>query len=283
MTQPAPFQTLRFDVVEDAIAVIAFDHGKVNAMTPAMHQELHQALVRFLHDDALKVAVLTSADGKPFSVGEDIKTPRAKQAPQDVVHRHLNPHAGEHRGDPPGRPGWDWDIMMMERYKPIVAAVRGWCLGQAILYLLHHTDIRLASETARFGFPEIGYAMGGVGGWVRLARQIAHVHAMELLLTGDMIDADRAAEINLVNRVVPDDRLTDEALAVARRIARHPALGLRVEMESYYRGQDMTREQAVAFVAHLYRLQRLAAGEDALAEVMDKGRPDRADGGRGPA
>ena len=266
------FETLRFDVTDDAIAVIAFDHGKVNAMTPAMHRELHGALTRFLRDDALKVAVLTSAADKPFSVGEDIKTPRPKEAPGDVVRRHLNPHGGEQRGAPPGRPGWDWDIMMMDRFKPIVAAVRGWCLGQAILYLLHHTDIRLASETARFGFPEIGYAMGGVGGWVRLARQIAHVHALELLLTGDMITAERAAEINLVNRVVSEDRLLDEALAVARRIARHPALGLRVEMESYYRAQDMTRDQAVAFVAHLYRLQRLAAGEDTLAGVLDKDR-----------
>ncbi|MEM7566782.1 MAG: enoyl-CoA hydratase/isomerase family protein [Pseudomonadota bacterium] len=264
--------------LDGEVAVIAFDHGKVNAMTPAMHRELFHVLQHFLSDRRSKIAVLTSAGDKPFSVGEDIKTPRPQEDTRAYVSRHLDPHAGELDGEAPGRPGWDWDILNLQRYKPIVAAVQGWCLGQAILYLLHHTDIRLAADDAKFGFPEVAYEMGGVGGWVRLARQVPHVHAMEMLLTGDMVDADHAARINLVNRVVPQSALREEALTLARRIARHPALGLRTEMESYYRGHDMTREQAVAFGAHLYRLQRVAAGEEALERgFRQRQRPDRDD------
>ncbi|GAW37092.1 carnitinyl-CoA dehydratase [Roseovarius sp. A-2] len=263
------FQTLQYDH-EGEVAVIAFDHGKVNAMDPQMHRELYECLVHFTRDDRVKVGVLTSYGEKPFSVGEDIKTPRAKEDPCDYVWRHLNPHAGEMRGEPPGRPGWDWDILTMERTKPIIAAVQGWCLGQGILYMLHMTDIRVAADDAQFGFPEIAYGMGGVGGWMRLARQISHVHAMELVLTGDMINADRAASLNLINHVVPRANLRAEAMRIAGRIARHPALAIRTEMEAFYRGHDMTREQAIAFGAHLYRLQRLAAGEDALGGMLNK-------------
>lgn len=263
------FETLRYDS-DGAVATIAFDHGKVNAMTPLMHKELYHALKQFLNDDGIKVGILTSVEGKPFSVGEDIKTPRPKENPGDYVWRHLNPHAAEAQGADPGRPGWDWDIMQLERYKPLIGAVRGWCLGQGILYLLHHTDIRIASEDAKFGFPEIGYSMGGVAGWIRLGRQIPHVHAMELALTGDLIDAQRAAELNMINRVVPEIDLLPEARRIAERIARHPTLGIRTEMESYYRSHDMTREQAVAFSGHLYRLQRVAAGEDDLGEMLRK-------------
>ncbi|MBV6657494.1 MAG: enoyl-CoA hydratase/isomerase family protein [Devosiaceae bacterium] len=253
-----------------AVATLTLDHGKVNAMTPAMHKALYEALVSFINDDRIKVGVLTSPPGKPFSVGEDIKTPRPAETAEEKVWRHLNPHGAEAAGGEPGRPGWDWDILTLERFKPMIGAVRGWCLGQGILYLLHHTDIRLASPDAKFGFPEIGYAMGGVGGWIRLARQVPHVHALELLLTGDTIDAERAAEINLINRVVPDATLSEEAHQLAERIARHPALGIRVEMESYYRAHDMTREQATAFGAHLYRLQRVAAGEQDLGSFLRK-------------
>lgn len=257
------FETLRYEV-DGAVATIAFDCGKVNAMTTTLHREFFEVLTDFLRNDAIKVGILTSADGKPFSVGEDIKTPRPKEDAATKVARHLNPHGQAELG----RPGWDADVMALERYKPIIGAVRGWCLGQGMLYLMQHTDIRIASETARLGFPEINFGMAGAGGWIRLSRQIAHVHAMELLLTGDKIDAGEAARIGLVNRVVPDAALETAAREMADKIARHPALGIRVEMESYYRAQDMTREQALGYATNLYRLQRVAAGDDDLPSQL---------------
>lgn len=271
MMELPSFSTLQYRH-ENEVAVIEFDHGKVNAMDPSMHKELFECLAHFQRDDRVKVAVLTSAGDKPFSVGEDIKTPRAKEEISDYVWRHLNPHAAELAGADPGRPGYDWDILTMEKTKPIVAAVQGWCLGQGILYLLHITDVRVAADTAQFGFPEIAYGMGGVGGWMRLARQIAQVHALELVLTGDMISAERAKEINLVNHVVPLADMKAKAMDIAEKIARHPALAIRTEMEAFYRGHDMTREQSVAFGAHIYRLQRVAAGEEHLKGVLGKRR-----------
>ena len=269
MTLDPSFNTIRY-TRDSGIATIALDKGKVNAMTPEMHKELYECLQHFQRDDRVKVAILTSADDKPFSVGEDIKTPRPKESSSEYVWRHLNPHSAELEGKNPGRPGYDWDILNVDRTKPIVCAVRSWCLGQGIMYLLHMTDIRVAAENAKFGFPEIAYGMGGVGGWMRLAKQISHVHALELVLTGDIITAERALEINLINYVVPEDLLIDRAREIAQKIAMHPSIAIRTEMEAFYRGHDMTREQSVAFGAHLYRLQRVAAGEENLAEVLTK-------------
>ncbi len=236
-------------------AVFTLDNGKVNALTPPMHKELYRHLQDFLQDRELRVGILTGSEGKCFSAGDDIKTPLPSRTKAQELEAHLNPHGGE--TDTPGRPGWDVDVMMMPRYKPIIAAVRSWCLGQALIYLLLHTDIRIAGESAQFGFPEIAYGMGGAGGTTRLGRQIPHTAAMWLLLTGDFMDAREALRVNLVNRVVPDDQVMTVALETAEKIARHPALAVRIEMEAYYRGIDMARQDAVINSGHLYRLQRL--------------------------
>ena len=237
------------------IATFTFDNGKVNALTPQMHKELYHHLQAFLRDRELRVGILTGAEGKCFSAGDDIKTPMPPRTEAEELEAHLNPHGGE--GDTPGRPGWDVDILMLPRYKPIVGAVRSWCLGQALMYLLLHTDVRIAGESARLGFPEIAYGMGGAGGTTRLGRQIPHTAAMWMLLTGDLVDAQEALRTNLVNRVVPDDQLMAVAIETAEKIARHPPLAVRIEMEAYYRGIDMARQDAVINAGHLYRLQRL--------------------------
>jgi enoyl-CoA hydratase/carnithine racemase len=93
-----------------------------------------------------------------------------------------------------------------------------------------------------------------------------HTAAMWMLLTGEPIDAAEAERAFLVNRVVPPERLMNEARAVAAKICRHPPVAVRVEMEASYRAQDLGRAEAIAFTKHLYRLQRLgiAGGRDAL-------------------
>jgi enoyl-CoA hydratase/carnithine racemase len=151
---------------------------------------------------------------------------------------------------------------MMERYKPIVGAVSGWCLGQGLIYLLSLTDIRIATPTAKFGFPEIAYGMGGAGGSSRLALQLPHTVAMWMLMTGEPLDAEEARSCHLINRVVPQAALMDEALRVARLIARHPPAAVRVEMEAYEKGRELSKADALAFTKHLYRLQRMGLKED---------------------
>ena len=254
---------LRYET-DGAVATFTIENGSVNPTTPAMHKELFLALKEFLADDQIRCGIFTGAGDRAFCAGDDIKTPyRSKLPPNEELADHLWPHRGE--GEEPDTFAWSKDVLMLERYKPIVGAVNGWCLGQGMIYLLSLTDIRLASTTAKFGFPEIAYGMGGAGGTSRLAHQLPHTVAMWMLLTGEPMSADDALAHNLVNRIVEPAVLMDEARAVAAKIARHPPVAIRVEMEAYARGRDLSRADAMAFVRHMYRLQRLGIGEGAVA------------------
>ncbi len=124
----------------EAIAVITLDNGRLNILSRAAHERLHRTLLRFLRDDKLKVAVLTCKTGTSFSAGDDLKE-------IDL------PYGDE--------PDWAELTMTMLRNKPVIAATRGHCIGQGLVYLLLLTDIRFAAPDARFGFPEISKGMGG--------------------------------------------------------------------------------------------------------------------------
>lgn len=249
---------------EGEVAVFTIENGAVNPTTPAMHKELHAALTEFLRDGRIRCGILTGAGERAFSAGDDIRSPRREATPGEALADHLWPHGSE--GDEPHDFAWSRDVLAIERFKPIIGAVNGWCVGMGLIYLLTLTDIRIAASTARFGFPEIAYGMGGAGGSTRLLRMMPQTAAMWMLLTGEAIDAETAERSFLVNRVVPPERLMDEARAVAARICRHPPAAVRVEMEAAYRAQDLGRAEAIAFTKHLYRLQRLglAGGGDAL-------------------
>ena len=175
----------------------------MNPFTASMHRQLYEALLDFEADPSLRVGILTGAGDRAFSAGDDIKTPGLEfDSPLDELLDELVP---SHRvlQSQPERYAWAHDVERMERHKPIIGAVRGWCLGQGLVYLLMLTEIRVASDDAKFGFPEVAYGMGGAGGSTRLGRHIPHVWAMWMLLTGEPIDAAEALRINLVNRVVP--------------------------------------------------------------------------------
>jgi len=237
----------------DGIAVLTLDNPPVNVFTPALHKELYDHLRDFVADPDVRVGILAAAGERAFCAGDDIKSARPERALAETVERHF----AERREDEPLEyPGWEFEILRMQRYKPIVAAVNGACLGQGLIYLLMLTDIRLATPDARFGFPEIAYGMGGAGGATRLGQQIPHTAAMWLALTGEPLDAQDALRVNLINEIVEPSRLRGRAHEVARMIARHPPLAVRVEMEAYYRGLDLSRQDALATAGHLYRLQR---------------------------
>lgn len=254
---------LRYET-DGHVATFTIDNGKVNPTTPLMHKELYRALTEFLRDDRLRVGILTGAGERAFCAGDDIRTPKRDSSTADQLRDHLWPHRGE--GEEPHDFSWSRDVLTLERHKPIIGAVNGWCLGMGFIYLMALTEIRIAASTARFGLPEVAYGMGGAGGTSRLLRQIPPTAAWWMLLTGDPVDAEEARRCFLVNRVVAPERLMEEARGVAARIARHPPEAIRVEMEVSGRAQDMTREQAIAFTKHLYRLQRfgLASGREEL-------------------
>jgi enoyl-CoA hydratase/carnithine racemase len=229
-----------------------------------MHRQMHEALVDFLADPELKVGILTGAGESAFSAGDDITSddPVTGDAVADLLTATSPAHVAA------GSDSFEWasSVLRLERMKPMIGAVRGWCLGRGLEYLLLLTDIRIATPDAKFGLPEIAYGMGGLAGTMQLTRRLPATTAWEMALTGEPIDAFEALRIHLVNRVVPAEELAAEVERVAGLIARHPALAIRVEMEALRRSEGLAADDAYALGMHLYRMQRLALGE---SDVQD--------------
>lgn len=253
------------------VAVFTIDNGDLSLLTPTMHRELYEHLQTFLTDPEVHVGVLTGRPGASFCAGDDIKIELPPRSRQQELEGYLFLHQNE--GSQPHRPGWEVDVLKLERYKPIIAAVDRYCLGQGMIYLLHLSDLRVASERAQFGLPEIGYGMGGAGGITRLGLQIPHLVAMRMLLTGEFMPAAQALQYHLVNEVVPTDALMARTMALAEQVAAQPPVAVRVEMEAYYRSFDLSRHENLRYALNLYRLQRLGyEGYGAGTGFFDKQR-----------
>ncbi len=252
-----------------AVAVVTLANGKVNPITPVMHRELLEALRDVDADPDIRVGILTGAGERAFSAGDDIKheDPGSGSAATDL-HNALGTGPATGAGGTP--PGYDWAdaVIGHRRATPFIGAVRGWCLGRALGYLLALTDIRVCTPDARFGLPEIAYGMGGMGGTFRLNRHLPSVIAHEMALTGEPIDADEALRCHLVNRIVDPGELMPEAYRLAASIARHPALAVRTELETLRRAGSMNPDDAYAYGMSLYRIQRLAIGESDVQDTF---------------
>jgi enoyl-CoA hydratase/carnithine racemase len=246
--------------VEDQVGIITIASGTHNPISPQMHRELYDVLVRFLADENVHCGVLRGNGDIAFSAGDDMRvTVPTRENPCDQLRSELSL---EHRL-PSAAPSWGWafDNVMLERHKPIIGAVRGWCLGGGLGCLLSLSDIRIAGSDAKFGFPEIAYGMGGAGGMLRLLRRIPEVDAMFLVLTGEIIDAQEARRIHLINEVVQPDFVHQRAMTLAKKIASHPPLAVRVEMECSRHAADMSAADARRYGERMYELQRLAIGD----------------------
>lgn len=238
-----------------SVAIITLDHPPVNAFTPDLHRRLFEILQDFVADRTVRVGVWTAVGDRAFCAGDDIKSKRPERSLAEIIELHMTPS----RDDvDPEYPGWEKEVLQLVRYKPIIAAVNGPCLGQGLIYLTLLTDLRLATPSSYFGFPEIAMGMGGAGGMTRLGQQIPHAIAMWMLLTGQPLTAAQALQHGLINEIVETAELLPRALEYAELVCRHPALGVRTEMEAYYRGQDLSRVDAINYSSNLFRLQRAA-------------------------
>lgn len=250
--------TIDYEVSEH-VATITVNNPPLNVFTPTLHHDLFDVLQAFNADPDVRCGILTGEGDRAFSAGDDIKSERPDRTRLELVERHLSPSRAF---DTDEYPGWEHEVMTMPRYKPIIAAVNGYCLGQGFLYLMTLTDIRYATPEAHFGMPEIAYGMGGAGGALSLGKLIPHTAAMELLLLGEKVDAAKAERMFLINAVVAPDKVMATARAAAERIASHPPLGVRIEMESYQRGLDLNRADSLALAGHMYRLARSVQSTD---------------------
>jgi enoyl-CoA hydratase len=230
----------------DGIARITINRpDKLNALNAIVIAELGDAVTRIETDPAVRGAILIGAGAKAFVAGADI----AELTEQGATGGRNRALAGQQV------------FRRLERCgKPVIAAVNGFALGGGC-ELAMACHLRLASEQAKFGQPEVKLGMApGYGGTVRLPRLVGKGRALELLLTGEMIDAQEALRIGLVNRVVSADRLLAEAEAMLKTILSNGPLAIRACLEAVDYGLDMTLDQALLLEAGYFGL--LSATED---------------------
>jgi len=227
--------------IDAPIAMLTLDRPDArNAYSPQMVDELVATLDRIELDDAVRCVVLTGA-GSCFSAGGDLKLMRDRADmfagdPVELRNRYLQGILRVPR--------------RMARFgKPIVAAVNGAAIG-AGLDLACMCDIRIASERAKFGstFVKVGLIPGD-GGAYFLARTIGLPRALELLLTGRVVDAEKALEIGLAHEVVASDDLMDRARAVADEISANAPLAVQLTRQAAYQSYDLGLEQALQLAA----------------------------------
>ncbi len=237
---------------DEELAIVTVDRQeKLNALNAEVVREIGEVFSSLRDDDKVRGVILTGAGQKAFVAGADI----GELATMDPV-----------SGVRVSRDGQEV-FRAIERFpKPVLAAVGGYALGGGCeLALACH--MRIASESARFGLPEVSLGIiPGYGGTIRLARLIGLGRAIELTLTGDMIDAERAHVIGLVSSVVAPDALMDEAKTLIRKVTKNGPIAVQMALESIYRGLDTATAEALDFESSLFGL---LASTDDMREGME--------------
>jgi enoyl-CoA hydratase/carnithine racemase len=250
------------------IAYITLDRpDALNTFDRQMHSELHDAWLAFRDDADLWVAIVTGAGERAFSAGADVRGFGQQPAP------------GESRPMGPARHLWetryDWDLQGgLEMWKPTIAAVNGYCIGEGLTLALA-CDFRIASERAFFQYPEVQIGIPTIAGAIRAPRVAGLGAALELLLVGDRVDAQRAYDMGIVNKVVPHEHLMPEARRWAERLARNAPQAMAATKEVAVRTQAMSFADALRMGE---AMRKIAGGTDDAREGVrafrEKREPD---------
>jgi len=228
------------------VATITYNRpDALNAINADMRRGLNDAFDRFRGEDDAWVAIVTGA-GRAFCAGADM--------------RDGGGSAGEFPGSFWEKPTINSFESGWEIFKPVIAAVNGYCLGYG-LTLVTWCDFVIASDRAEFGFPEVTIGVPTIVGAIRLPQRLNWQYAMEILLTGERIDAARAKEIGLAGWVVPHDDLMNEARAMAARLCKAAPLAARATKEVAMRSQHLPALEAIRFGETMRRVA--GATEDA--------------------
>ena len=230
---------------------------QLNALNDALMNELGEALATFDADEAIGAMVITGSD-KAFAAGADIGAMKDRSFRDVYMGQYITRN---------------WERLRSVR-KPVIAAVAGYALGGGC-ELAMMCDILIAADTARFGQPEIKLGIiPGAGGTQRLPRAVGKAKAMDLALTGRMMDAAEAERAGLVSRVVPAEKLMDEALAVAAQIAEFSLPSVMMAKEAVNRAYESPLAEGMLFERRLFHA--LFATEDqkeGMAAFVEKRKP----------
>jgi len=218
------FETLIYEK-KDRIGWVTLNRPRaLNAYNIQMRDDLYEVLGAIWDDNEVRVAVFKGAAEKAFCAGADLS--EFLTAPSPVKARQVR---------------FDRDVwsLFLSIPQPLIAALHGYVLGSGIEMALC-CDIRIAADDARFGFPEVGLGIiPAAGGTQTLPRTVGRAKALELLLTGRWADAQEAYQVQLVNQVVPRDKLLSTAEEMAKKIASHDPAAMRYAKQAVVRGMDM--------------------------------------------
>ncbi len=240
-----------------AVGLITLNRPKaLNALCDALTRELGQALDAFESDDKIGAIVLTGSD-KAFAAGADIKEMQACS--------YMDVYLGDFVKS--------WERVSLCR-KPVIAAVAGFALGGGC-ELAMMCDTIIAADSAKFGQPEIILGvMPGAGGSQRLTRFVGKAKAMDMILTGRMMDAAEAERSGLVSRVVPSAQLVEEAVKIAAQIASFSRPSAMMAKESINRAYETTLAEGVRFERRLFHsLFATADQKEGMAAFVEKRKP----------
>lgn len=253
------------------VVVITFDRPeRMNAIGPTMGAELVDAWGRFRDDDKAFVAVLTGSGSTAFCAGGDLK---GAFEGDSVLPGGDEERAAHVRGD---RPGFIGPSRWVDVFKPTIAAVNGVAYAGGLEWVCW-TDMAIADEHATFGVTCRRWNIGlGDGGTQRLPRIVGYRRAMELIVTGRVIDAREAKEIGLVNEVVPSGTALSRALELAHQIAALPQAAIRTDKEAVVRGLGRPLEEGLRIEAECFdRLIGDPEMAEGLRRFVERDHPDR--------
>jgi enoyl-CoA hydratase/carnithine racemase len=224
--------------------------NELNLLSLDMVDALSKALVRFRDDRSLAVAVIAGQGSKAFSAGGDLKGP-ITTTPELFT--------------PQGNRDWVWwpreepraateRLITLEIDKPVIAEIRGYCLGLALMMLCQVTDIRVAGASATFGFTETQQGLSGGAASSQILRHFTPGLGMYMALTGERISAHEAMQAGLLAKVVPDNELRATVDTIAAQIGELPIEVLKSEKEGALRTRDKTRQEAFRLATLLYTI-----------------------------
>jgi len=230
------FETIIYEKRDDIGYVTLNRPDALNSYNLRMRDELYQVLGAIKDDAEVKVTIFRGAGERAFCAGADLS--EFLTAPSPIIARQVR---------------WERDIwgLFLSITKPLIAALHGYVLGSGIEIALC-CDIRLASEDAQFGLPELGLGIiPAAGATQTLPRVIGRAKALEILLTGRWIKAEEAHHLKLVNRVVSRNELLPEAERLARKIADFDPVAVSYAKQAVTRGLDLSLEEGLELEARL--------------------------------
>ncbi|MDR3271095.1 MAG: enoyl-CoA hydratase [Peptococcaceae bacterium] len=247
-------------VVTDGVGVLTINNPPANALTPAVRAEFKPIIEELKTNKAIRALVVASALPKSFVAGADIK-----DFPQQMEEGpRLNAETFK-----------EYFQVLEDVPYPVIAAINGFALGGGTELALA-CDIRIADEKAKLGLPEAGLGLiPGLGGTQRLPRVIGVAKAKELLFTGKMITAEEALGIGLVNQVVPEGTVLEEATKMAKRFAKGAGVAIAYDKALVNKGMELPLKEALKlemdYVEKVFKTADIREGVDAF---LNKRKPE---------